>query len=274
LGTFKRLSTLRNLALEAKTSISARREFERYHLNIWHDGDSDPWLSREVYDDAGEPFDLEAVKHLPCYVGVDAGAVSDLTAVVADFYDAETRRHYILPTVWCPAQSIAKRSDEDGVPYDQWKEDGYLLQTEGAAVDEDAIEARVRELCDEFDVRWVGFDAWQIKALTNRLTDDGLPMLKIAQSYSHMSPAMKGTEKAVIESRFRHGGHPVLRWAMLNVPLCVPNDQGDIKPKKSKVARTAKIDPAVAAMMAVYLAIVESEGGYLSASAVIGNPDG
>lgn len=271
LGAFKRLSTLRNLALEAKTSVSARREFERYHLNIWHDGDSDPWLSREVYDDAGEIFDIDQVRHLPCYVGVDAGAVSDLTAVIADFYDAETRRHYILPTVWCPAQSIAKRSDEDGVPYDQWQADGFLLQTEGAAVDEDAIEARIVEICAAFDVRWIGFDPWSLKRMMGRLRDDGLPVIEIAQSFRHMSPAMKNTEKAVIESRFRHGGHPVLRWSMMNVPLPKPNPQGDIKPTKSN-ARSAKIDPAVAAMIAVYLAVVEDEGGYLDAAAIIGEP--
>ena len=85
LGSFKSLRTLKNLALEAARSLTARREFERYHLNRWHEGTTDPWLDLAVYDQASKPFSMRKVAKLPCYIGVDAGQTSDLTAVVALF---------------------------------------------------------------------------------------------------------------------------------------------------------------------------------------------
>lgn len=274
LGSFKRLSTLRNLALEAKTSLTARREFMRYHLNVWFEGTSDPWITRESYQQGSTPFDIEDVAHLPCFVGVDAGAVSDLTAVVQIFHDAPGNRFYVVPHVWCPAESIVRRSEEDGTPYAQWLSDGFLMQTDGAAVDETAIEEKLIEICERFDVQRIAFDPWQLKRVMGRLKDDhGLPVLEVPQIYRHMSPAMKSTERAIIEGRFIHGGHPVLQWCFLNVPLPKPDPNGNVKPSKSQ-ARSAKIDAAVAAMLAVYLATVAEEGGYLSAAAIIGNANG
>ncbi|MFB9952186.1 terminase large subunit [Rhizobium puerariae] len=272
LGSFKRLSTLRNLFLEAKTSVTARREFERYHLNIWHDGTLDPWITREAYAQGAEKFDIDDVRYLPCFIGVDAGAVSDLTAVVAVFHDVDARTFYAVPYIWCPAESIVKRSEEEGVPYAEWAANGFIEETEGASIDEDVIEQKLIELCDQFDVHGIGFDPYNLKKMMGRLLDAGLPVIEIAQRYSHMSPAMKGTEKAVIDGRFIHGDHPVLKWNFMNVPVPKPDPNGNIKPSKSQ-SRSLKIDGAVASMMAVYLATVAEEHGYLSAEMIVGNQE-
>lgn len=270
LGSFKRLSTLRNLFLEAKTSVTARREFERYHLNIWHDGTLDPWITREAYAQGAEKFEIDDIHHLPCFIGVDAGAVSDLTAVVAVFHDVEARTFYAVPFIWCPAESIVKRSEEEGVPYAEWAANGFIIETEGNGVDEEAIEKKLIELCEEFDVQAIGFDPWQLKPVMKRLNEQGLPVIEIAQRYSHMSPAMKRTERAIIDGRFIHADHPVLRWCFMNVPVPKPDPNGNIKPSKSQ-SRSMKIDGAVASMMAIYLAAVSEENnGYITAENVVG----
>jgi phage terminase large subunit-like protein len=273
LGSFKSLRAMRIEALEADVSIRKRRKFQRYHLNRWIEGADDPWIEISVYDLGNRPFTIDDVKHLPCFIGVDASAVSDLTAIVLVFHDAENRMFYAIPHIWCPAASIARRSDEDGVPYEQWQAEQFLNSTDGASVDEAVIEKKLKDLYDdpELDVRLMGFDPWYIAKMIGRLRDEGLPVVTIPQRYSHMSPAMKETEKAVIDGRFIHGGHPVLRWCFANVPVPIPNDQGDIKPSKKDPIR--KIDGAVASMIGIYLATVAENNPFLSLEAMFGHQE-
>lgn len=262
LGQYKSLAVLRNLAAMAETSATARAEFRRYHLNQWLSGVGDPWIELSTYD-AADDFDLSKVDKLPAYIGVDMGATSDLTAVVLVLYDAETKRFYVVPHLWVPAESVQQRTMDDAVPYAEWVEAGLIEATEGSSVDEDAIEQCIRDLADEYDVQRIGFDPWQARRMMTRLLDDGLPVVEVPQRYSLMSPAMKATEKAILDGRFHHNNHAVLRWCFANVPAPKPDPHGNIKPSKSN-SRSLKIDGAVAAMIAVCLAAVFDEEQALS----------
>ena len=256
LGRYKSIEVLRNLAMLAETSAIARAEFQRYHLNIWHESVTDPWITPALFDAEAiaAPFDVDAVKHLPAYIGVDAGQTDDLTAVVVVFHDEEAGQFYVLPHIWCPADSITRRSQDDGVPYANWLESEEIIATAGAAIDEDVIEAKILELCEAFDVRRIGFDPYATRRMMSRLYDEGLPVIAVPQSFRFMSPAMKNVERAILNGAMRHGGHEALRWAFLNVPAPVPTHDGNIKP--SKKDRNLKIDPAVATMIAFVLCTV------------------
>ena len=63
-----------------------------------------------------------------------------------------------------------------------------------------------------------------------------------------MAPAIKELERAIIGRRFRHGGHPILRWNFANIEVRV-DDAGNMKFSKGK--SRDKIDGSVAAAMAV-----------------------
>lgn len=63
-----------------------------------------------------------------------------------------------------------------------------------------------------------------------------------------MAPAIKEMERAIIGRRFRHGGHPVLRWNFDNIAIEV-DKAGNIAFHKGK--SKDRIDGAVAAAMAV-----------------------
>jgi phage terminase large subunit-like protein len=256
--TFKSLAVMRSLALEADTSATAKAEFLRYQLNKWAAGIGDPWLNLSTFDDAGEPFDLADIEHLPCRIGVDAGSTSDLTAVVAVFHDKDSGVLYALPFFWVPAESIIARSEQDSVPYVEWRDQSLIEETEGASIDEAAVEAKIRELCATYEVQQVGFDPWNTRRMMARLMEDDIPVVEVPQQYRTMSPAMKATERLILDRRFRHGGHPVLRWCFANVPMPRPTHEGNIKPSKSN-SRSLKIDGAVASMMAVYLTAIADE---------------
>lgn len=272
LGTFKSLRTLRNLAREAATSPTRRREFERYHLNRWHEGIAEPWLDIAVYDASGADvaYTEEQLAELDCWVGIDGSTVDDLSAVIALWRDG--RRLIIRPYVWVPTESVARRSQEDNAPYLEWSESGHITATEGSSIDEDEIEQKVREICDKYNVVAVGADPWHLKRMLSRLMEDGIPVVTVPQRVSHMSPAMKRTEKAILDGDLVHFAHPVLRWCFSNIPAPKPDTNGNVMPSKAH-SRKAKIDAAIATMLAVYLATIGEEEVTYDYEALTGRPN-
>ncbi|NDK37193.1 terminase TerL endonuclease subunit, partial [Rhodovulum sulfidophilum] len=82
------------------------------------------------------------------------------------------------------------------------------------------------------------------------------PLVEHGQGYASMSSPMKRFERAVAQGRLRHGGNPVLAWAVGNVHR--DEDAAEnIKPNKAR--SKGRIDPAVAAIMA--LGRAEAEAG-------------
>jgi phage terminase large subunit-like protein len=69
-----------------------------------------------------------------------------------------------------------------------------------------------------------------------------------------MSPATKAFEERILNRQLIHDGNPVLTWAMSNVSI-ESDAAGNKKPNKDRSRE--RIDPAVAAVMAVGIAASE-----------------
>ena len=140
--------------------------------------------------------------------------------------------------------------------YVAWRDDGWLEVHRGGVIDEDQVIERMKWLRERFDLQEVAYDRWGMKHVASELDKLRFPLLEFGQGYASMSPATKRFERAVIQNRLRHGGNPLLAWAVGNVVL----DQDaaeNVKPNKKKA--TGRIDPAVAAIMAVGRAEVGEE---------------
>lgn len=244
---FPDIEGLRALAREAEHRPGDREAFRQLHLNVWLDHSTDPFVEMSVYDEGAFPVDLDDFEQEPCWIGVDLSSVNDLTAVVAAW------RHGIdgfavHPWFFCPADNLRGRADRDGVPYPTWAEAGHIVPTPGNVVDYRAVEDHIRELCARFDVREIAFDPHMARNLMANLLDDGLPVVEMRQGWVTMAPAVKELERAIVGQRFRHGGHPVLRWNFSNI--AVETDKAGNK-SFHKGKSTDRIDGAVAAAMAV-----------------------
>ena len=167
------LNGLRQLALEAKDRPGDREAFRQLHLNIWLDHSTDPFVDMTIYDEGSAPIDLEALARQPCWLGVDMSATTDLTAVVAAFRDGEGG-YIVLPHFFCPADNLRSRADRDGVPYPSWALAGHLTATPGNVIDYSAVQAYIRDLCDRFDVREIGFDPAYAQPVMGPLGEDRL----------------------------------------------------------------------------------------------------
>jgi phage terminase large subunit-like protein len=239
---------LREYAREAREKPRERASFQQLSLNIWLDGSLDPFVDMLVYDEGAQfQIDLEDLEGKPCWLGVDLSSTNDLTAVVACWGDSESG-YVVHPWFFCPADNLQQRTDRDKVPYSQWADDEYLIPTPGNVVDYRYVEDFIRELCARFDVREIAFDPHMARNTLNNLIEDGLPAVEFRQGWVTMAPAVKELERAIISRRFRHGGHPILRWNFENI--VTHEDQAGNKSFHKGKSRD-KIDGAVAAAMAV-----------------------
>lgn len=243
------LTGLRQEAREAEDSPAARDAFRQLHLNQWLDRSTSPFVDMPTYDKGSAQIDLENLKGKPTWIGVDLGMTDDLSAVVAAFHDPEKEEGYIvLPFFFMPADNVDKRTIQSGFPYDSHVAEATILTTPGNVTDYRVIEAFLRDLCETYQVREIAFDPHYGGMLMTNLLEDGYPAVSFRQGWVTMGPAIKELERAILAGKFRHGGHPVLRWNFANIAV---QDDGKGNRSFNKSKSSEKIDGAVATAMAV-----------------------
>ncbi|PBB85735.1 terminase TerL endonuclease subunit [Mesorhizobium sp. WSM3876] len=248
------LAGLRTMARQAGYMPAVKAEFEQYHLNRWQEASLSSWLNMDVYDEGDTPFDDAELEGADCWVGVDYGQVGDLTAIVAAFPSDE----HIKVLVWAmaPEATLLEKAEADEMPYLRWRDDGYLMPTEGNIVDRRALADFLRTLCERFHVREIAYDPYKLTETMAELAGDGLPVLAMRQGWATMGPAVESLQAAILTKRLQHAGNPLLRAHMANVVTRVdPVGNQSFHKGKSK----GRIDAAVAAAMAVHRAVTGEE---------------
>jgi phage terminase large subunit-like protein len=241
------LKGFRQHVARAKDSPTERDSLKQYKLNIWLDHSTSPFVDMATYDRGSAPIDLEAFRGRRCWVAVDMSKTTDLSAVIADFPDDDDG-HTVLPQFFCPADDIRKRGDLDGVDYVRWSKEGFLIATPGNVIDNKAVANYIRDLCERFDVQEIIFDVAYAQAVMSPLSDEGYPVTTMRQGWVTQSPALNELERAIVGGKFRHGGHPILRWNFSNVAIHTDSAGNRVMHKGKS---TDRIDGAVASWMAV-----------------------
>lgn len=231
--------------------------FRRLHLNLWTEG-AQTWIGRDVWDAGMQaaPFDPSELFGRKAYVGLDLSRTTDLTSiVVAVPVDGQV---YLICYSFIPEgpKGFIARAQTENRDFVAWRDQGWLEVHKGGVIDEDQILQRLIWLRDKFDLQELAYDRWGMKYLANELDKLRFPLLEHGQGFKDMSAPTKRMEACVMRQRLRHGGNPVLAWAIGNVQL----DQDaaeNVKPNKKKSA--GRIDPAAAAIMALGRAEVGEE---------------
>ena len=243
---------LQALATEAEHRPADKAAFEQFNLNRWQANSRDPLFSMATYDARrfdDDPTDLE---HLPCWIGVDMAKNGDTAAVVIA-WKHDDGQVTVKPNFFIPSDDIKERSERDGVPYEQWRDDGLVTPTAGPIIDPDWVEDHIRELCATYDVQEIAFDPYLARQMMQHLYDDGLPVVELRQAPLSMGVAIGDLERTVNGKLIRHDGHPVLRHHFDCVVASRNETTGLVRMHKGK--KTDRIDGAVAAAMAVHRAV-------------------
>jgi phage terminase large subunit-like protein len=254
LGDFLDLKEFRNAAAIAKRLPAQEAAFRNLHLNQ-RVAAEDHFLAPAVWAlNEGTP-DLSVLERYPVFVGVDLSATQDLTALIAAAADGEGVYH-LKCWFFLPEEGLRERAHHDRVPYDVWRDQGFLLTTPGKSINEDAIAAIVAPELRNLDVRAFAYDRWQFESLKKAFARIGWepPFLEdFGQGYKTMTPALKALESLALDGKLRHGKHPVLRMCAENARVII-DDAGNRKLTKRK--STGRIDGMIALTMAVGAASV------------------
>jgi phage terminase large subunit-like protein len=238
------------MADDARRMPSRQSEYENLVLNRRVEAAA-PFVSRELWKSCGAPV-KEFSKDLPVYGGLDLSEVSDLTAfVLIGKIDGIWN---VKPTFWLPADGLAEKAKKDRVPYDLFKQQGYLLAAPGKSVDYSFVAEWLRGEFDRYNIRTITFDRWNFKHLRPWLVKAGFTetfidehFKEFGQGTQSMSPALRELEADILNGRLAHGNHPVLSMCAANAVV----DGKDASNRKLSKQRSAgRVDGMVALCMA------------------------
>ena len=160
---------------------------------------------------------LSVFEEFPVWGGLDLSSRQDLTALVLVARDDDHDWH-VWCHFWSPEATLRERSLRDRTQYDVWAREGLLTATPGNSIDYAWVAEKMGEICEDFDIRGIGYDPWRINDLAARAGERGdeCPSRSIGQGFKSMGPAIEALESEAVNGRIRHGMHPVLTWCASN----------------------------------------------------------
>jgi phage terminase large subunit-like protein len=212
--------------------------FRRLHLNQWTKT-RESWLPSGLWASLRDA-DSEIPDGGEVIVGVDVGLVHDSTAV-AVAHRLDDGRVLVSARVWA--------ARDDAVAH---------TVLPGGRVDLSIVEDYIRDLASRYAVREVVYDPRFFDRSAEILSNDGLLLAPIEQSSRRMIEAYAAFYLATNERRVAHDGDAVLS-AHVEATNATMTDRG----WKISRARRARIDAAVAVVMAHYRAEKYEAPGYL-----------
>ena len=248
LGQTIQIERVRDMYQEALDNPAEENVFKQLRLNMWV-ASLTRFIPEHIYDLGNIPIDMEALRGRECYGGLDLSSTGDITAFVLVFPPrSEEEKYIVLPFFWIPEDTIPIRVRRASVPYDVWRQQGFLLATEGNVIHYGFIEKFIEELGKQYHILEIAFDRWGATQMVQDLEGMGFTVVPFGQGFKDMSPPTKEFYKLLMEGKIIHGGNPIMSWMAGNV--VVEKDPAEnIKPTKAKSPE--KIDGIVAAIMAL-----------------------
>lgn len=238
-------------AEQAKHKPAALNEFLCKTLNIYVSANS-AWLDREYWDDDRALVKTERVPE-SVYIGFDLAATRDLNAVCTlkrfadNDYEAEFK--FFLPEDGL--ELVPKHySDIFRVAVNS----GILHITQGNVMDDREISDYIIGQAAKYDVKEIGFDAYNAASLVARLHEAGLPVKKVGQGMAVLSNPSKHVEKLIMNYGVKHNGNPFVGWQLGNCEVYV-DVNGNVKVRKNENDKSAKVDGIISLIIAMHCSL-------------------
>lgn len=233
---------------KAKRSTQGRVVYLTKHLNRWVQAgepyfDVDAWLRAPT-------FDIEEMEGEPCIIGLDLASRRDLAAMVAVFKHKEKWRFW--SRFWLPE---ARVREVQAVPYQEWVDRKWIVETPGDIIDFDMIKQDLIEFLSRFHVLQVAYDPFQATKLVTELRAEGVNMVEVGQGFRTMSEPMKLFDSIIRGGQAEHCGNGCMSWNLANTQAKFVQGSDHVRPVKER--EEEKIDGTVAAIMAMNRWIAE-----------------
>lgn len=256
LGDFRSYDELAVLARKAKRMPAEEPKFRNLYLNQ-RVAPHSTLIARA--DWMGRQGKAPLIHGEAIYLALDLSAKTDLTALLAVSVEDGSR---VQAWFWKPEDLLEDHERRDRVPYRQWVADEWIEAVPGRAIHPRAVANKIAELFDQYDVKGLAYDRWQIDHLLREFDGvglqahkdgddgDGLRLVPWGQGFKDMSPAIDALETAILHDELTHPGNPVLTWNLANAVATMDPAGGR---KLDKLKARFRIDGAVVLAMALGL---------------------
>ena len=261
LGTIKNESELERKVNKAKANPLLVKNLLTKDFNI-RETSEEAWLTFEQLDNK-ETFDLEELKPNYAIGGADLASSVDLTAACATFMLPGSEMIYTTHMYWLPEDVLAKRVHEDGVPYDIWKEQGFLRTTPGNKVHHKFVTDWFLELRDEYGLYlpWIGYDSWSstywVEEMKSHFGEDA--MVPVIQGKKTLSGPMKSMGADLENKLINYQNNPITKWNLSNTSVDIDKNN-NIQPAKG-MSQTKRID-GTACLLNSYVVLQDKMADY------------
>ena len=234
---------------QAKLKPAALNEFLCKTLNVYVSANT-AWIDRQYWDDSvgNDQTDPEEV-----FIGFDLAATRDLNAVCTlkrysnEYYFAEFK-------FFLPEEALNLVPTHYRGIFDQAVQSGILHITQGNVMDDREISEYIKQQATLYNVKEVGYDAYNAASLIARLHDYSIPVKKVGQGMAVLSNPSKHTEKLIMQHQIKHNGNPFLGWQLGNCEV-YEDVNGNIKIRKNEADKSAKVDGIIALIIAMHCSL-------------------
>jgi len=233
----------------AHASLSKKAEFLTKYCNIKQNS-SIAWLEYATVQKAicrgedGNPVSLSLEDFRGCYCvgGIDLSRTTDLTA--ASIIIERNGKNYIFTRFFMPLERYKIAINEENVPYNIYKELGFLQISGDNAVDYHDVYKWFFELVKVYKIKplKVGYDRYSAQYLIQDMKEAGFHMDDVYQG-TNLTPVLHAFEGDLKDGKYEIGDNSLLEAHLLNVAVDININDSRMKPVK--IEKRAHIDGAV-----------------------------
>lgn len=248
LGVSVRVDNMLEEIAVAEGSLSRRSEFLCKIANVKQNATTAWFSQEEIMNCAGEEIRPEDFQESYCVGGIDLSQTTDLTSCCVVIEKNE--RLYVLSHFFMPASRFDVASAEDNVPYEIFRQQGFISISGENYVDYHDVYNWFVRMVEEYHLYplKVGYDRFSAQYLVADMKAFGFHMDDVYQG-TNLTPVIRELEGIIKDGSMDFGKNNLLISHMLNSAL--KSEQDAQKVRLVKVGTRTRIDGCAALLDAM-----------------------
>ena len=249
LGVTVSMQYIQGELAKAEASTTDEINYRTKLMNQWVESKT-IWISDDMVSAAMVPMDFDKFTGVPCYVGIDLAAVSDITSV--SFLWPIEGKYYFKVLNYLPSDALSTK--ENSIRYRDFDHRGELtIFPDSNVTDYNQILDDLKRINGVTPIYLISYDQWNSTQMIINATNLGFNCMPFSQSLSSFNRPTKEFERAMLSGNVVMDRNECVRWAFRNVLIKTDAHENQ---QIIKATAMSKIDPCVSMMMAL--------GGYLT----------
>lgn len=223
---------LREEIAVAHGSASKKVEFITKYCNI-RQNSAVSWLEGDLIESmSGEDLRLEDFRGCYCVAGIDLSKTLDLTSACVII--EKGGELHVISMFYMPADRLQAATEEDGVPYEIYRQQGLLQLSGDNHIDYADCFQWFRDLVEKYKIYplKVGFDKYSATYLVDQMKAYGFHMDDVYQGFN-LTPVITEAEGLIRDKKIHIGSNNLLKINFYNTALKMDTGRNKVMIVKS-----------------------------------------